>query len=60
MPVPPCRHCRAARDGRRKYGLSCDNLIGAEIVTAAGEVLRADAGEKADLFWAIRGGGNFG
>jgi FAD binding domain-containing protein/berberine-like enzyme len=46
---------------RRKYGLSCDNLIGAEIVTAAGEVLRADAGENADLFWAIRGGGgNFG
>ena len=46
---------------RRKYGLSCDNLIGAEIVTATGEVLRADAGTNADLFWAIRGGGgNFG
>lgn len=46
---------------RRKYGLSCDNLIGAEIVTAAGEVLRADADKNADLFWAIRGGGgNFG
>jgi FAD binding domain/Berberine and berberine like len=46
---------------RRKYGLSCDNLIGAEVVTAAGEVLRADADENADLFWAIRGGGgNFG
>lgn len=46
---------------RRKYGLSCDNLIGAEVVTAAGEVLRADADENADLFWAIcGGGGNFG
>jgi hypothetical protein len=46
---------------RRKYGLSCDNLIGAEIVTAAGDVLRADADKNADLFWAIRGGGgNFG
>jgi FAD/FMN-containing dehydrogenase len=45
---------------RRKYGLSYDNLIGAEVVAAAGEVLRADADENADLFWAIRGGGNFG
>ena len=46
---------------RRKYGLSCDNLIRAEIVTAAGQVLRASADENEDLFWAIRGGGgNFG
>jgi FAD/FMN-containing dehydrogenase len=45
----------------RKHGLSCDNLLAAEIVTADGRVLRASAAENADLFWAIRGGGgNFG
>jgi FAD/FMN-containing dehydrogenase len=44
-----------------KYGLAADNLISAEIVTAAGEVLTASAREHPDLFWAIRGGGgNFG
>jgi FAD/FMN-containing dehydrogenase len=43
------------------YGLALDNLHAAEIVTAAGRVVRASAAEHADLFWAIRGGGgNFG
>ena len=45
----------------RKYGLTIDDLIGAEIVTADGAVLRVDADHDPDLFWAIRGGGgNFG
>ena len=44
-----------------KHGLAIDNLIGAEVVTATGEVLRADAKHNPDLFWALRGGGgNFG
>ncbi|WP_030440046.1 FAD-binding oxidoreductase [Actinoplanes subtropicus] len=45
----------------RKHGLALDSLVGAEVVTADGSVLRADATENPSLFWALRGGGgNFG
>jgi hypothetical protein len=45
----------------RKFGLTIDSLLAAEIVTAAGDILRVDASSHPDLFWAIRGGGgNFG
>jgi FAD/FMN-containing dehydrogenase len=45
----------------RKYGLTIDSLLAAEIVTADGQCLHVDADHHPDLFWAIRGGGgNFG
>jgi FAD/FMN-containing dehydrogenase len=44
-----------------QFGLTCDNLLSAQVVTAAGQVLRASADQHPDLFWALRGGGgNFG
>ena len=46
---------------RRKYGLSCDNLLSVEMVTAEGQLIKASKSENSDLFWALRGGGgNFG
>jgi FAD/FMN-containing dehydrogenase len=46
---------------RRAHGMSIDNLVGCDIVTADGSYLRASEDEHADLFWALRGGGgNFG
>ncbi len=45
----------------RTHGLSCDNLLSVDIVTADGELRTASPDENADLFWAVRGGGgNFG
>ena len=45
----------------RRYGLTIDDLLAADIVTADGRLLRVDAENEPDLFWAIRGGGgNFG
>jgi FAD/FMN-containing dehydrogenase len=45
----------------RKHGLTIDNLLAADVVTADGELVRVDAESHPDLFWAIRGGGgNFG
>jgi FAD/FMN-containing dehydrogenase len=46
----------------RKWGLTCDNLVDIELVTADGEIVHANAQENSDLFWACRGGGggNFG
>jgi FAD/FMN-containing dehydrogenase len=45
----------------RKHGLTIDNLVQAEMVTAEGDIVRASADDRPDLFWALRGGGgNFG
>ena len=46
----------------RKFGLTCDNLLSAQVITASGNMLICDANNNSDLFWALRGGsgGNFG
>lgn len=41
----------------RAFGLACDNMLAARVVTASGEVVRADAEENPDLLWGLRGGG---
>jgi FAD/FMN-containing dehydrogenase len=45
----------------RRHGLTIDNLLGADVITAEGKMVHADAQENTDLFWGLRGGGgNFG
>lgn len=46
---------------RRTYGMTCDSLLSADVITSEGEFVTATDTERADLFWALRGGGgNFG
>lgn len=46
----------------RKFGLTCDNLVAADVVLASGELVTCNAQQHSDLYWALRGGGggNFG
>jgi FAD/FMN-containing dehydrogenase len=41
----------------RVFGLACDNLVAADVLTASGEIVRASADENQDLYWGLRGGG---
>ena len=55
------RWAAASGSSSRKYGLTIDDLLAAEVVTADGRIRHVDADHEPDLFWAIRGGGgNFG